>query len=95
MRDTLLLPLKSSCAIHGKVPRTSPDTKVFCFTLGNPKSPIWKDTDFLEIYKLVRRYMGDDQMIKKTSLAHRKLRISYVHKNILTFQIKMNYVLSK
>lgn len=37
----LLLPLRSSGAIHGNVPRTPPDTKVCCFTFDNPRSPIY------------------------------------------------------
>lgn len=35
----LLLPLNSSGAIHGSVPRTPPDISVFRLILDNPKSP--------------------------------------------------------
>ena len=35
----LLLPFKSSGAIHGKVPRTPPDTNVFLLIFDKPKSP--------------------------------------------------------
>lgn len=35
----LLLPFKSSGAIHGRVPRTPPETKVLRLILDNPKSP--------------------------------------------------------
>jgi len=38
--DTLLLlPFNSSGAIHGRVPRTPPETKVLRLILDNPKSP--------------------------------------------------------
>lgn len=35
----LLLPFSSSGAIHGRVPRTPPETKVLRLILDNPKSP--------------------------------------------------------
>lgn len=35
----LLLPLSSSGAIHGSVPRTPPETRVLRLILDNPKSP--------------------------------------------------------
>ena len=35
----LLLPLSSSGAIHGRVPRTPPVTNVFLFIFDKPKSP--------------------------------------------------------
>jgi len=37
----LLLPFRSSGAIHGKVPRTPPDTNVFLLIFDKPKSPTW------------------------------------------------------
>lgn len=38
--DTLLLlPLSNSGAIHGRVPLTPPETRVFLFILDKPKSP--------------------------------------------------------
>jgi hypothetical protein len=35
----LLLPFSNSGAIQGRVPRTPPDTIVWCFTLERPRSP--------------------------------------------------------
>jgi len=40
----LLFPLRSSGAIHGKVPLTPPDTKVCCLTFDSPRSPIWSES---------------------------------------------------
>ena len=37
----LLLPFRSSGAIHGSVPRTPPEISVWHFTLDRPKSPTW------------------------------------------------------
>lgn len=38
----LLLPFNNSGAIHGRVPRTPPDTSVLRLILDNPKSPTCK-----------------------------------------------------
>ena len=37
----LLLPFRSSGAIHGRVPLTPPETKVFRLIFDRPKSPTW------------------------------------------------------
>jgi hypothetical protein len=37
----LLLPFRSSGAIHGSVPRTPPEISVLHFTFDRPKSPTW------------------------------------------------------
>jgi hypothetical protein len=53
--DTILLfPLKSSGAIHGKVPLTPPDTKVCCLTFDSPRSPIWSEV--IKLGKVRRQY---------------------------------------
>lgn len=39
----LLLPFNNSGAIHGKVPRTPPETRVFLLIFDRPKSPTWKE----------------------------------------------------
>lgn len=42
----LLLPFKSSGAIHGSVPRTPPDIRVWHFTLDSPRSPTWNSKEW-------------------------------------------------
>lgn len=64
----LLLPLKSSGAIHGNVPRTPPDTKVFCFTLDKPKSPIWRGKRIGQKYISLVLIIWGDEMIKNLTL---------------------------
>ena len=83
----LLLPFNSSGAIHGKVPRTPPDTRVLRLILDNPKSPTWKSSRLA-----LHRQIVEQQTMNHTTnyLAYGPLRIPQIDKQIVTLQIKMN-----
>lgn len=56
----LLLPFNSSGAIHGRVPRTPPDTRVLRLILDNPKSPTCqKKKNYDQIEKLKQKILGE------------------------------------